>query len=189
MKSPIPLARARRYAEQIATALQPFCKRLEIAGSIRRQREWCGDIDLVAEPSDEPALRARILENKEVVQNGPKNIHVRLTNGIELQVFLAQPETRDLLDTKPSNWGTILLCRTGSKEHNIFIAQTARANCCEWKTYEGICRDGKLIASATEEEIFAALHLKFVPPEKREIQSSYHPVPTSPFGSNLQSEI
>lgn len=182
MKQLIPLAKAHRYAEQIAERLQPFCKRLEIAGSIRRQRPFCGDIDLVAEPLDEPALRARILENKEVVQNGPQNIHVRLANGLELQVFLTRPETRDLLATQPSNWGTILLCRTGSKEHNIFIAQTARANCCEWKTYQGIFRDGKLIASAAEEEIFAALHLKFIPPEKREIENP-NSVPVSFPGS------
>lgn len=198
MKSPIPLAKARRYAEQIASALQPFCNRLEIAGSIRRERPFCGDIDIVAEPSNEPALRARIINGvardgstreadpyneRHVIQNGPQNIHVRLTNGVELQVFLARPQSSDLLYTQPSNWGSLLLCRTGSKEHNIFIAQTARANCCEWKIYQGLFRDDKLIASDTEEEIFAALHLDYIPPQKREIQSAYHSVPTSPFGS------
>jgi DNA polymerase (family 10) len=189
MKNPIPLAKARRYAEQIAAALQPFCTRLEIAGSIRRERPYCGDIDIVAEPRDEAALRARILDGKEVVQNGPQNIHVRLTTGLEIQVFLARPETKDLLDTKPSNWGSLLLLRTGSREHNIFLTQTARANCMHWKVYEGLFwaspsprgegRGEGLIASATEEEIFAALHLKYVPPQKREIAASYHSVPTS----------
>jgi DNA polymerase (family 10) len=183
MKSPIPLQKARRYAEQIANALQPFCTRLEIAGSIRRERPFCGDIDIVAEPRDEAALRARILDGKEVVQNGPQNIHVRLTTGLEIQVFLARPETKDLLDTKPSNWGSLLLLRTGSREHNIFLTQTARANCAKWEVYNGIIRDGRVIASSTEEEIFAALHLKYVEPKKREIQASYHPIPTTPFGS------
>jgi DNA polymerase (family 10) len=194
VKNPIPLAKARRYAEQIATALQPFCRRLEIAGSIRRERPYCGDIDIVAEPSNEPALRARIVDGKEVVQNGPQNIHVRLTNGVELQVFLARPENKDMFTTTPSNWGSLLLLRTGSKEHNIFIAQTARANCCEWKIYEGIYRlpsphggrgaggEGQFIAGATEEEIFDALHLKFVPPQKREIVS-HNPVPVAFPGS------
>lgn len=202
MKQPIPLARARRYAEQIAERLQPFCTRLEIAGSIRREREWCGDIDLVALPSDEPSLRARILGHSpgtEVIQNGPQNIHIRLSKPewknytLEVQVFLARPETKDLLDTKPSNWGSLLLLRTGSKEHNIFLTQTARANCMQWKVYEGLFRlpDATLssgrgaggegpIASATEEEIFDALHLKFVPPQKREMQAGPS---ISPFSS------
>lgn len=182
MKSPIPLQKARRYAEQIASALQPFCTRLEIAGSIRRERPYCGDVDIVAEPKDEPALRARIIDGKEVVQNGPQNIHVRLTNGLEIQVFLARPETKDMFDTTPSNWGSLLLCRTGSREHNIYIAQTARANGCEWKIYEGIFRAGKLIASATEEAIFAALLLKYVPPQKREIETPSWPPPAVRVG-------
>jgi DNA polymerase (family 10) len=178
LKSPIPLQKARRYAEQIAQALQPFCTRLEIAGSIRREKPFCGDIDIVAEPRDEPSLRARIVDGKEVIQNGPQNIHIRLTNGIEVQVFLARPETKDLLDTKPSNWGSLLLLRTGSKEHNIFIAQTARACCMEWKVYEGLFKDGKLVASATEDEIFAALYLKPIPPQKRE---KFHHGPNVPI--------
>lgn len=177
MKQPIPLARARHYAEQIAERLQPFCKRLEIAGSIRRQRPFCGDIDIVAEPSDEPALRARIVDGKEVIQNGPQNIHVRLTNGLEIQVFLARPAARDLLAETPSNWGSLLLLRTGSKEHNIFMAQTARACFMEWKVQEGLFKQGTLVASATEEEIFAALYMKFVPPQQREMNQTGPRVP------------
>jgi DNA polymerase (family X) len=182
VKNPIQLAKARRYAEQIAERLQPFCTKLEIAGSIRRERPFCGDVDIVALPCDEPALRARITEGKEVIQNGPQNIHIRLTNGLEVQVFLAQPETKDLLDTKPTNWGSLLLLRTGSKEHNIFLTQTALFNCAKWEVYKGISRDGKIVASATEEEIFDALHIKFVPPQQREMAAHSGPAtPIAPF--------
>lgn len=178
MKNPIPLARARRYAQQICAALQPYCNRIEIAGSIRRQRPLCGDIDLVAEPRDDGRsasdLRARIIDGKEVIQNGPQNIHIRLTNGIDLQVFLARPERKDLLATIPSNFGSLLLLRTGSKEHNVFIAKTARANCMEWRVQEGLFRGDQLIASATEEEMFKALYLKFVPPHERERDGQPH---------------
>jgi DNA polymerase (family 10) len=169
MKNPIPLAKAHRYAGQIVAALQPFCKRLEIAGSIRRERPYCGDVDIVAEPSNEPALRARIIDGKEVVQNGPQNIHVRLANSLEIQVFLARPESATLFEKIPSNWGSLLLCRTGSRDHNIFIAQKALSLGLKWNPYQGLFRDGILIASETEESIFAALNLDFIPPQKREV--------------------
>jgi DNA polymerase (family 10) len=172
VKTPIPLLRARKYADLIAERLQPFCKRLEIAGSIRRQRPYCGDVDLVAEPLDESALRARILENKEVIQNGPQNIHVRVqtyVGPLDIQVFLARPESATLFEKIPSNWGSLLLCRTGSRDHNIFIAQKALALGLKWNPYQGLFRDGILIASETEESIFAALDLPFIPPQKREV--------------------
>lgn len=168
MKTSIPLAKARRAAEQIAERLQPFCKRIEIAGSIRREKPFCGDIDLVAEPSDEPALRARILEGKEVIQNGPQNIYVRLANKMEVNVFLARPETSELFETKPSNFGSLFLLRTGSREHNIRLLNRAKSLGKEWRTHEGVFQDGKLIASATEEEIFEALKLPFTPPNLRD---------------------
>jgi DNA polymerase (family 10) len=176
MKNPIPLAKAERYANQIAEALQPFCTRLEIAGSIRRQKPWVGDIDIVAEPRDDghsgSELRARVVDGKEVIQNGPQNIHIRLTNGVEVQVFLARPAARNLFEELPSNWGSLLLLRTGSKEHNIWLAQTAKANLMEWRVYEGLFRGGKLIASDSEEAIFQALHLPFIPPHQRETKTN-----------------
>jgi hypothetical protein len=44
----LPLATL--YAQQIVTWLTPFCERIEIAGSIRRQRPIVNDIDLVCIP-------------------------------------------------------------------------------------------------------------------------------------------
>ncbi|HUS37323.1 MAG TPA: hypothetical protein VM680_18395 [Verrucomicrobiae bacterium] len=169
MKQAIPLQKAERWANQVADALRPYCHRLEIAGSIRRRKPFCGDIDIVVEPADLEQLRARIIDGKEVVQNGNQNIHVRLANDLEIQVFMARPASRDMFEEIPSNWGSLLLLRTGSKEHNIFLAQTARANMLEWKVYEGLFKDGKLIASDSEEAIFKALYLDYVPPQKREI--------------------
>jgi DNA polymerase (family 10) len=168
------LATAQSLATRIVEELQPYCTRIEVAGSIRRGLEWVNDIDLVLIPENPSALRDRILRRCTVIQDGPQNLLVRLpapksgqTGEVQLDIFIARPETRDLLEAKPSNWGTLLLCRTGSKEHNIKLAKRASHLGLMWKVYEGIFRGRDLIASATEQEIFTALEMPYLEPHER----------------------
>lgn len=162
---------ARAKAERIVAELAPFCDKIEIAGSIRRGRMFVNDIDLVVLPraGQTNALRERCKRNSEVVTDGEQNLIVKLPGiDFQLDVFIARPASTELFEKKPSNWGTLLLCRTGSKEYNIFLATRAQKLGLHWKPYEGIFDDELLIASETEEEIFAALKLAFIPPAMRE---------------------
>jgi DNA polymerase (family 10) len=161
------LATAQHLATRIVEELQPYCFKIETAGSIRRGLAEVNDIDLVLIPSNPSALRDRVLRYATPIQDGPLNLLVRLQNGVQLDIFMAHGETRDLLEAKPTNWGSLLLCRTGSKEHNIKLAQRASRLGLQWKVYEGIFRGRELIASATEEEIFKALELPYIEPKDR----------------------
>ena len=49
-KKRIPLARAQTLAVEIVELLAPACERIEIAGSIRREKPMVGDIEIVADP-------------------------------------------------------------------------------------------------------------------------------------------
>lgn len=161
------LLEAQRLADRIAEELQPLCTRLEIAGSIRRQCGEVNDIDLVLIPSDPGALRDRVLRKSTVIQDGPQNLLVRMQNGFQLDIFIARPARADLFTTTPSNFGSLLLCRTGSKEHNIKLASRARARGLQWKIYEGIFNGPNLVASATEQDLFAALEMDYIEPKDR----------------------
>jgi len=61
MPSEIILERAQKTAEAIMDTLRPYCKKIEVAGSIRRQRPWVHDIDIVLIPSDPWNLHTEIL--------------------------------------------------------------------------------------------------------------------------------
>ena len=168
------LPSAEHLAARIVTELQPYCSRIEIAGSIRRRCAEVNDIDLVVIPSDPSALRDRVTRNSTIIQNGPLNLLVRLPNGFQLDIFIAHAGKADLIDNTPSNWGSILLCRTGSKEHNIKLTTRAQHLGYKWKTYEGIYTSGgtssaspQLLASATEQEIFTALQMDYLEPQNR----------------------
>lgn len=167
------LATAQHLARRIVEELQPYCKTgpsgplITIAGSIRRGLAEVNDIDLVLIPENISALRDRVLRRATPIQDGPQNLLVRLSNGVQLDLFFARAETCDLLEAKPSNWGTILLCRTGSKEHNIKLAQRAHSLGLQWKTNEGIFAGPILLASATEEEMFRAFELPYIEPKDR----------------------
>lgn len=158
---------SQRLAARILEELRPYCSRIEVAGSIRRGCPHVNDIDLVLIPRDPSALRDRVLRNATPIQDGPLNLLVRLRTGIQLDIFIAHAGKRDLLESKPSNWGSLLLCRTGSKEHNIKLAQRASRMGLQWKIYEGIFRGRDLIASATEQDIFTALELDYLEPKDR----------------------
>lgn len=165
------LADADKLAGRIAAEIGPFCERIEVAGSIRRRRAWVNDIDLVVLPAANrlPALRHRILERTTPVTDGPMQMITRLSNGVQLDVFFAQPDQRDLLEVKPSNFGSLLLCRTGSAAHNIFLVEHAKEMGLRWNPYWGVFDGhGNNLAAATELEIFRALKLEFIPPERRE---------------------
>lgn len=168
----IPLKQAEGWAARIAAELRPWCEAVEVAGSIRRRRPEVGDIDLVALPKvgGADAIRNRMTRRAaEVLANGEQNVRVRLANGVQVEVYLARQEEQDLLYTTPSNWGSLLVCRTGSREFNIGLARRALQLGMRWDPYQGVFSGGgHLLAGATEAEVFKALDVTAVPPERRE---------------------
>jgi DNA polymerase (family 10) len=170
----IPLETADRWAEQILDELRPHCTRIEVAGSIRRRRPVVGDIDLVIQTDTPMAVRERILSSAaEIVTNGKQTLIVTLSNGVKIDAWFAHPDQPELfVPGRPCNWGSLLLCRTGSAEFNVWLCQLARRSGLHWRPHDGLFRGNHCLASDTEEAIFDALRLPFIPPEKREVGAS-----------------
>jgi DNA polymerase (family 10) len=130
------------------------------AGSVRRMKETIGDIDyLVAANDPEPVMDffVRMPEVQEVIGRGPAKAFVRLAGGIDA----------DLLVVPEESWGSALQYFTGSKEHSVElrkIAITKGLRLNEWGVYRG----EKRVAGKTEEEVYEALGLQWIPPEMRE---------------------
>ena len=104
------------------------------------------------------------------------SVNLLSTPPIQLDVFFANGPTKTLFTETRGTWGTVLLCRTGSKEHNIKLAQRAVELGLKWKTTNGLCKCHpvteeilEIVAGATEEEIFATLGLEWIPPILREV--------------------
>ena len=170
------LRTATGVAGAIVVTLRPLCGRIEIVGSIRRRCPEVGDIDLVILPKDgdDRAVRQRLRRNCNPVTDGQQSTTLRMPMsgpwpGVQIDVWFARPETSDLFGATPTNWGSLVLCRTGSKEHNIRMVQEAKKKGFRWQPHEGLFDQatGDLIASETEERIFEALEMPFVKPEDR----------------------
>jgi DNA polymerase (family X) len=165
------LLAAIKLAERIKSELAPLCEKIEIVGSIRRARPEVNDIDLVILPRDIRELRYRLFLRTTPVSDGPQTIITRLSNGPQLDIWLARPRHVDLIDTTPSNWGSLMLSRTGSKEHNIWLCEQATAMDLHWNPHVGIVDvTGKVLASETEDEIYAFLGIDVIPPAFREVE-------------------
>ena len=168
--TPLHLSAADKLAAKIVAALAPYCERIEIAGSIRRRRPLVNDIDIVCLPNrgDYVTLRERILTHTRLVTDGKETIISRLANNVQLDLWLAQQPKKDLFSSTPTNFGALFLSRTGSKEHNIWLCEQAQKLGRHFNPHYGVFERGRLLACATEEEIFKALRMDFVPPERRE---------------------
>lgn len=70
---------------------------------------------------------------------------------------------------KRNTFGIHKLIRTGSAEHNQWLATYAITKGMRVKYSEGLIKDGKVVAGETEEGVFDALGLSCPEPEKREV--------------------
>jgi DNA polymerase (family X) len=184
-----PLASAEKVATRIRTELLDYCERIEIAGSIRRQRPHVGDLDLVllTREGARPALEKRLQRNPDtrILRNGRENMALVLANGMQVDLFFATAAVNDLAGYVPGNFGMRLLAMTGSKEHNIFLTDEARKRGYHFHPYKGLMRggyyaplaaggreyrSGEVFAAEEELTILKELGLGWVPPEQREIE-------------------
>lgn len=144
----------------------PAVKRIDGAGSWRRGRETVGDIDLVAESDDPRAVMEHLhawRETSVVLLAGDTKTSVRGPRNMQI----------DLRVVERDSFGAALQYFTGSKEHNVRLRSRARDQGLTINEY-GVFRlaaaeaKGKSIAGTTEENVYAAVGLPWIPPELRE---------------------
>ena len=131
-----------------------------VAGSCRRCRETVGDLDVLATSTDSPEVMNRLASHERVEQ-------VLARGGTKQRVWLRSGLEMDLRVVPDESYGAALQYFTGSKEHNIVIRRRAQERGFKLNEY-GLFRDDELVAGRTEEEVYAAVGLPWIPPELRE---------------------
>ncbi len=163
------LAQALAVAEPILDALRghPDVLRCSPAGSLRRWKEVVGDLDFVVS-SKHPAAVLDFF----TAQPGIESVSGR--GETKASVILGGGMQADLRVVSDAEFPFALAYFTGSKEHNIVMRQRAIARGLRLNEY-GLfrsteeTRDPSLrVACHTEEELFRALGLDYIPPELRE---------------------
>ncbi|HEY1918762.1 MAG TPA: DNA polymerase/3'-5' exonuclease PolX [Streptosporangiaceae bacterium] len=159
-------------AEEMVAALSavPGCVRCTYAGSARRMRETVGDVDILAtvrsKPGAQPEPSAALMNAftalpgvAEVIASGDTKTSIRTERGLQV----------DLRVVSEDCWGAALQYFTGSQAHNVRTREIAVRRKLKLSEYGLFAvESGELIVSRTEEEIYQALGMSWVPPTLRE---------------------
>jgi len=158
------LGAALPLAEAILTTLEALeeTDRIAVAGSARRMKETVKDIDVLV-TSKKPA---RVMDAfvglpnvAEVLAHGDTKSSVRLREGIQADLRVVEPDC----------FGAALQYFTGSKQHNIRIRELAQRQSLKVNEYGVFDEErDRRVAGATEEDVYRAVGLPFIPPEIRE---------------------
>ena len=168
-KNALPLA------QQLLELLHPECQRIEIAGSVRRQKPDVGDIELVAIPKMVPSgdlfgTPVSALSGYDftrlgkVLKHGQRYVQIALHQQINLDLFLVLP---------PATWGVIFTLRTGPDTFSRSCV-TPRSKRGLLPSYlqvkDGAVRHastGEVIPTPEEKDFFRVLEMQWIPPDKR----------------------
>lgn len=167
-------------AEEVVDALlehmrgEAAIKQMEIAGSFRRGRETIGDLDLLVDATDVPAVMDRFgafAQVQETLARGETKMAVRLVSGLQVDLRVVPAES----------FGAALQYFTGSKDHNVVVRSRAKQRglkVSDWGVFRVEDADGEpketYIAGRTEEEVYAAVGLPWFPPEMREAREEFN---------------
>ncbi|SPE17439.1 PHP domain protein [Candidatus Sulfotelmatomonas gaucii] len=160
---------AEEEAERIVAYLKKFkgIDKVTPAGSLRRGRETIGDLDLLATgPACAPEKTGAAVEYiaaypgiHDIIVKGENKVSFHVAQGMQVDVRLLPS----------ASYGAALQYFTGSKAHNVVLRQRALKmgyTLNEWALAR--LDDESIVAAATEEEIYSALKMDWMPPEMRE---------------------
>jgi DNA polymerase (family 10) len=180
-----PRRRARSAVTPLAETLceaigrHPDAGRVEVAGSFRRRRDSCGDLDLLVATDDARAVLiafAALPQAEHVLTRGATKSSIHVDDGFQVDCRAVAPES----------FGAALQYFTGSQAHNIRLRGRALRLGMTLNEY-GVFRndDGARIAGETEDDVYAALGLPWIPPQRREDPAEIDAVALTPVATEV----
>jgi DNA polymerase (family 10) len=176
---------AREVVDELANELAPRCDRIEIAGSLRRDKADVGDIEILFIPlmgqvrtrgelfPKRGSLAAELLDRwlvKRVLIKRP-NVNGNTAWGAQnkLAVHVASGIPVDLFATTAERWFVSLVVRTGSKEMNTTLANSALRRGMQLHAYGVLenTKTGEQIIPQSEREVFERLGMPYLEPAQR----------------------
>ena len=138
-------------AKRIVKQLKPFCRRIQIAGSIRRKNPNPGDIDIVLIPKTKEKLEEFMQKKGKFIQGGEHESTWKI-EGVKVELYY----------TTNDEWGATLLAYSSKKGAEIGLRIIARFKGFKL-TQHGLFnrKTGKRIAGKTEKEIYGALRRRY----------------------------
>lgn len=158
----VRLAEAKAQSDAIIADLDQLdsVQQISEAGSCRRRKETVGDLDILVTSSEPNEVMDALADHElvsKVLARGDTKQRVRLNSGLELDLRVVPEES----------YGAALMYFTGSKEHNIVLRRRSQDRGLKLNEY-GLFKKDKLVSGKTEEEVYKALDLPWIPPEIRE---------------------
>jgi DNA polymerase/3'-5' exonuclease PolX len=183
-KTKFPHTEAMAVAKELQAMIAPACKRICIAGSLRRMKPEVGDIELLFVPvmSERPdgLFDSRIVDVCNEVVEGlladgvlakRPNVNGHFTWGErnKLAIHVASGIPLDLFATTEYNWYVSLVIRTGSKETNLALAMGAQKKNASLRAYGcGVTwANGETTPATSEEHVFEMCGVPYKQPQHR----------------------
>lgn len=179
------LAVARELCEELILVT----KSIIIAGSLRREKESVGDIEIVYIPrlSTQPLPQGDLFsDNKLAIDEASLSLDSLIASGVlakrpnakgykiwgrknKLATHVATGIPVDLFSADEGNWYNYLVCRTGPAALNMRIAEAAKRKGWTWNPYgPGFSTaDGRTHKVTSEEDVFTFVGLPYQRPEDR----------------------
>jgi len=184
------LSEAQAIAADVVAWLRPAVQRIEIAGSVRREKPFVHDIDLVVWPQVERIEKSVDLFTREIIERPSKLLNSlearsRRKSGKTISRLERSTETLwprklsfyyrqmriELYVSEPdgSNFGALWQMRTGSEAFNMSLAMRAKKLYLHYKAGYGIFdKDGRRVDNDSEAGIFQVLRLPWYDVTRRE---------------------
>ena len=176
------LEQAQLRANELREQMLPYCHRIEIGGSIRREQKNVKDIELIMIPKTDvviikpqlsifeaPVTKQVIVPELAEIINQYQSLKGNLAGGGKYQqIYLpAHNINADLFTASGQSFGYIMLLRTGSYLFNRYFVLPRLKQRGYFLANGKIYKNGVEVPVPVEEDVFRLLNVPYIRPDLR----------------------